>query len=169
MFRSPSRSPYLKPNRLGDVLAAIQAMALHKQYRQSCADWADWISGEKSRSDYWKQILDDHPEFFRRSRVDGDYALIWRRALPGRYNYETQCMVTNKEYEALTEQEKHKVGQPAVPEAQIKTLIDIAINLHGEALAASRDWRWWIAPAVSFAGSFVGAILAFVTAALFRK
>jgi hypothetical protein len=158
MFRSPYRSPYLKPNRLGDVLAAIQAMALHKQYRQSCADWADWISGEKNRSDYWEQVLDDHPEFFRRSRVDRDYALIWRRAL-----------VTNKEYEALTEQEKQKVGQPAVPEAQIKTLVDMAINLHGEALAASRDWRWWIAPAVSFAGSFFGAILAFLTAALFRK
>jgi hypothetical protein len=144
-------------------------MALHEKYRKSCTDWADWISGETSRSDYWKQILDDHPEFFRRSSVSEDYALIWRRALPGRYNFETQSMVTNKEYGALTEQEKQKVGRPPVPEAQIKTLIDMAINLHGEALEASRDWRWWIAPAVSFAGSFVGAIVAFATAALFRE
>jgi hypothetical protein len=163
------RSPYLKPNRLGDVLAAIQAMALHEKYRQSNADWADWISGEKSRSDYWGQIFDDHPEFFRRSSVNEDYALIWRRVLPGRYNYESQSMITNKQYESLTEQAKRKVGRPAVPEAQIKTLIDMAINLHGKALETSRDWRWWIAPAVSFAGSFVGAIVAFAAAALFHK
>ena len=73
-------------------------------------------------------------------------------------------MVTN--YEALTEQEK--TVRPAVPEAQIETLVDMAINLHSNELEASRDWRWWIAPAVSFAGSFVGAILAFAAAALFK-
>ena len=55
----------------------------------------------------------------------------------------------------------------AVSEAQIKILMDEAINLHSNELEASRDWRWWIAPALSFAGSFVGAILVFAAAALF--
>jgi hypothetical protein len=98
------RSPYLKGEGLGDVLAAIQAMALHERYRQSCADWAEWISGDKSRSDYWRQVFDDHPEFFRRSYADDDYSLILRRAL-------------------VTQPQQNR---PALSETQIKLLMDEA-------------------------------------------
>src|SRR5579859_1298894 len=81
------KSPYLKDNRLGDVLAAVQVMALHPQYRLSCAKWADGICGDESKAEYWKVIFDEHPEFFRKSSsVADNYALIWRRALPRRYN-----------------------------------------------------------------------------------
>ena len=145
MLRSRG-SPYLNTDRLGDVLAAIQAMAVHERYRQSCAEWAGWISGDESRSDYWQQVFDDHPEFFRRS-PDGDYSLVLRRAL-------------------VTQSQQNV--RPALSEAQIETLVDMAIKLHSNELEASRDWRWWIARAISFAGSFIGAILAFAAAALFK-
>ncbi len=164
------KSPYLKNNRLADVLAALQVMALNARYTNSCEEWADKISGDKSRSDYWKTIFEEHPEFFRRAAAGNNdsYALIWRRVLQ-RYNVDTQKVITLAEYRALSDQEQRKISRPPVPESQIKTLMDMAINLHGRAIEASRDWRWWIAPAVSFAGSFLGALMAFAAAALFKR
>ena len=46
-------SPYLKSGRLGDVLAAIQAMgASEDYYARSCAAWAPIISGEQHDRQY---------------------------------------------------------------------------------------------------------------------
>ena len=41
-------SPYLRdPNRLGDVIAAIQAMSTYKFYKLSFAGWADRMSADE--------------------------------------------------------------------------------------------------------------------------
>ena len=65
-----SESPYLKDsNRLGDVIAAIQAMAVYKFYKLSFEEWADRISADKSQADKWKNLFIEHPEFFR---LDGN-------------------------------------------------------------------------------------------------
>jgi hypothetical protein len=163
-------SPYLKHNRIADVLAALQVMALNSPYRMSCKDWAFKISGDEEKSKYWRAIFDEHPEFFRKSTLSDDsYALIWRRALPRRYDRATKQLITDAEYDALSAQEKAKITRPAVPESQIKTLMDMAVDLHSRAVEANRDWRWWIAPALSFGGSFVGALIAFAAAALFKR
>jgi hypothetical protein len=47
-----NESPYLHDlNRLGDVIAAIQAMGLYKFYKLSSEEWADRISGNKEQKD----------------------------------------------------------------------------------------------------------------------
>lgn len=50
-------SPYLKPHRLNDVLAAIQTMALNERYRNSVQGWANLISGKPEDSKYWAQLM----------------------------------------------------------------------------------------------------------------
>jgi len=162
-------SPYLRPNRLGDVLAAVQTMAVYGRYRVTCRTWADRISGDSGRADFWRKIFEEHPEFFRRSSYEDNYSLILRRAQPRRFHRGNREILTDDEYDALSEEDKKDVSRPPLSEAQIKILTDIAINLHARALEASRDWRWWVAPALSFGGSFVGAMFAFVAAAKFGK
>ena len=41
-------SPYLKPDRLAQVLAAIQVMAVSDQYRRHVTDWTYYLSGIKA-------------------------------------------------------------------------------------------------------------------------
>ena len=155
------KSQYLKPNRLADVLAAIQTMALHERYRRSAEDWADLISGNKEVAKHWEEVFDDHPEFFRKSHTfQGHYALVWRRATPGRYLRREQRPVSPQEYDAMTEEERsRRLNRAPVPEGQIKTLLDTAVNLHQREVDAARDWRWWVAPMIAAASSFIGAIL----------
>ena len=112
------KSPYLKDNRLADVLAALQVMALSSEYRMSCKGWAYKISGDEGRSDYWRTIFDEHQEFFRRSTAEDNYALIWRRASPRRYNVETHEFITDVEFDALPTKEKLKIIRPPVPESR---------------------------------------------------
>ncbi len=146
--------PYLKRNRLPDVLAAIQFMALHAQYQMSSGKWA--LRMGRDNPDHWKKVFDDHPEFFRQSSA-GNYALIWRRA----YDPGAQKTVTDEQFDAPPDDEK-KSRRPPVPEAHIKTLLDMAVNLHSQELKAKRERRWLITPTLSFAGSLIGAILGFV-------
>lgn len=155
-----SNSPYLKPNRLADVIAAIQFLAMNERSSLSCKQWAEAISGDESKEPYWRAIFQDHTELFRKSPDDPDhYALIWRRALPRRYFRPERKMLSQVEFEALPADKKKWVSRPPVPEAQIKTLVDIAITLHSRQLEQHRDWRWWVPVVMSFVGSVLGAIL----------
>ena len=45
---SPVSSPYLKPGRLADVLAAIQVMAVSDQYRRTLEQWTFYLSALKA-------------------------------------------------------------------------------------------------------------------------
>src|ERR1051325_10327333 len=135
---------YLKPNRLADVIAAIQSMAINERSSLSCKHWAENISGDQNRDAYWREVFDDHPELFRKSPDDPDhYALIWRRALPRLLYRPERRMLSLAEFEQLPATEKRWVSRPPVPETQVKTLVDIAITLHSRQLEQKRDWRWW--------------------------
>jgi hypothetical protein len=158
-----SRSPYLKQGRLADLMAAIQMMAIHERYRRSSADWAELISGDSAKSSYWESIFADHPEFFRQSAAhQGDYALVWRRAGNSRYHRGIGKILQSTEVDNLSQEERRYLSRPPVPEGQIKTLLDTAINLHQRAVEEYRDRRWWVGPVttiVNAAGSFVGALI----------
>jgi len=158
-----SELPYMKPGRLADLLAAIQTMAIHERYRRSSADWAHLISGDANRATYWKTVFDEHPEFFRPSPQHPDeYALVWRRA-SSRYRREIGRVLEQEEIDKPDAQNRSQhLSRPPVPEAQIRTLLDTAINLHQKAVEERRDRRLWIASLtaiVSTIGSFVGALV----------
>ena len=60
-----SKSPYLKDQRLADVIAAIQAMGTYKYYKLPFAGWSKRITGSEGKAEEWKAIFIEHPEFFR--------------------------------------------------------------------------------------------------------
>src|SRR4051812_43041992 len=97
-----SNASYLKPNRLADVVAAIQFMAENGRSSLSCKEWAHNISGKDSKESHWRTVFHEHSEFFRPSPDEVDhYALIWRRALPRRFFRHEGRMLKQAEFEAL--------------------------------------------------------------------
>lgn len=157
-FRS-KLSPYLRDaNRLGDVIAAIQAMATYKIYKLSFAAWADRISADEAQAEKWKAVFLEHPEFVRLDSAREKASLVWRRQFPKRYSFDTGTVLTVREFEALTGDQKLRISRVPLAPADIKALVDTAVNLHSRALEQQKEKRWWVALA-SAAGALGGSVL----------
>lgn len=162
-----SNSPYLRTdNRLGDVIAAIQAMGVYKFYKLEFSKWADRISGGGETGEYWRRIFEEHPEFFR---LDGERkraSLVWRRQYPRRFHVDRQKVLTEDEYDALSLPERQRLSRVPLSADDIHALVGTAINLHQRALEANRERRWWV-PLASAVGGLTGAIIGAVLPLLF--
>jgi hypothetical protein len=155
-----TKSPYLNdPGRLADVIAAIQAMGTYKFYKLDFEGWADRITANKKQAFYWKNIFEQHPEFFR---LDGDReraSLVWRRQYPKRFHVDIEKRLSVEEFKALADDQKHRVSRDPLTPEDIKALIDTAISLHSRALESEHERKWWIPLVSSAIGGLVGAIL----------
>lgn len=117
-------SPYLRdPTRLGDVVAAIQAMAVYKFYKLPFVGWADRIAADESQADKWKTVFLEHPEFFRLDTAREKASLVWRRQFPKRYDVDGERVLTIAEYEALTSAQKLRVSRVPLSSGDIKALV----------------------------------------------
>jgi hypothetical protein len=156
---SNETSPYLSdPNRLADVISAIQVMSIYKFYKLTFDGWADRISADSSRGKYWQKIFEEHPEFFRLDGPRQKASLVWRRQYPKRFHVDEERVLTKEEYEALDESSKERVSRVRLTPADIKTLVDTSINLHARALEEQKEKRWWL-PLASAIGGLIGGIL----------
>ena len=154
-----SESAYLRdPNRLGDVIAAIQAMAVYKFYKLSFADWADRISADKSQAERWRGIFIDHPEFFRLDGNKERASLVWRRQFPRRYDVDQERSLSLEECNLLSPEGSLRISRNPLSSSDIKALVDTAVNLHSRALEQQKDKRWWLALA-SAGGGLLGALV----------
>jgi len=152
-------SPYLAdPNRLGDVIAAIQAMAVYKFYKLPFSGWADRISADEKQAGKWKGVFLQHPEFFRLDSAREKASLVWRRQFPKRFDVDAARVLSTTEYAALTPDQKTRVSRTPLTPGDIKALVDTAVSLHSRALEYQKDKRWWIALA-SAGGGLIGAII----------
>ena len=157
---SRNHNAYLNnPNRLQDVIAAIQTLGSYKFYKLPFAGWADRISADESRTAYWKQIFDEHPEFFRLDTNKEKCSLVWRRQHPRRYHVDLERNLSQQEYDALEAGEKtNRVSRIPLSSDEIQSLIKTAIELHSRAIQENQDKRWWI-PIVTAVGALVGAVI----------
>jgi hypothetical protein len=156
---APAASPYLaEPGRLGDVIAAIQAMATYKFYKLSHEAWADRIAADQGQGAKWRRVFEQHPEFFRLDSARERASLVWRRQFPKRFDVDALRVLTNEEYAVLTEAQRLRVSRVPLSASDIKTLVDTAVNLHSRALEHQKDRRWWVALA-SAVGGLIGAVL----------
>lgn len=154
-------APYLRPNRLSDVISAIQFMAMNERSSLPCKQWAEGISGDTLKEGYWRMVFDEHTELFRKSPDNADhYALIWRRALPRLFFRPERRMLTQDEYKALPAEKKAWVSRPQVPEDQVKTLVDIAVALHAKQYEHDQRWQWWVTLLFNAAAAAIGAGIA---------
>ncbi len=158
-MKTTRKSPYTaSAGRLADVIAAIQAMGVYKFHMRSFDDWAESISGDNSKGSFWRNIFEEHPEFFRLDTAGQLASLVWRRQFPRRFHVDRQQVLSEQEYAALSPQEKERVSRAPLSPSDIKTLIDAAIKLHSRAVDIQRENRWWI-PLVCALGGLVGAIV----------
>ena len=68
-------NPYLKDSRLADVIAALQIMGTYPWAKRTVDSWTKKL-GEHKSGENWKEVFEDHPEFFS---LDGEWAsLRWR-------------------------------------------------------------------------------------------
>lgn len=135
-------------------------MAINERSSLLSEDWAEGISGDKTQGERWRTVLEGHPEFFRKSpNYKGHYALIWRRATPRLYFRKESRVLTQSEFDGLTEEDKKFVSRLRVPDQEVKTLIDIAIELHAKAREQQVDRRWWVPLVASFVGSILAVLI----------
>jgi len=153
------KSPYLADTqRLGDVIAAIQAMGTYKFYMLTFEKWAYRIVADESEADHWKTVFEEHPEFFRLDTDRKMASLVWRRQYPKLFHVD-HGNLTSAEYDALSLEEKKRVSRKPLSPEDIKALVDTAINLHSTAIERQQELRWWIPLAVSAIGGFLGSVL----------
>jgi hypothetical protein len=135
-------------------------MANNERSSLTCKQWAKAISGDETKESDWRAVFQEHSEFFRSSAGEADrYALVWRRAMPRRYFRHQNKLLSQSELDELTPEQKKWVSRPPVSEAQIKTLVEMAITLHASEQEQRRDWRWWVPSVMGFVGSIVGAAI----------
>lgn len=158
-FKRTPLSPYLKdPNRLGDVVAAIQAMATYKFYKMEHASWADRIAADRAQAEKWKKIFIEHPEFFRLDFAREKASLVWRRQFPKRYDVDSGKELTHEQFQALNDVQRERISRTPLSSSDIKALVDTAVNLHSRALEHQKDKRWWTALSGAI-GGLIGSII----------
>ena len=154
------RQPYIETdNRLGDVIAAIQATGSYKFYKLSFEAWANRISGDSSKADHWKAVFEEHPEFFRLDNERLRASLVLRRQQPKLFDVDAGVMVSKTEYANLGPEAKARISRRPLEPNQIEALINVAISLHSRAAERARDRRWWIPPGLAFLGALAGGII----------
>ncbi len=154
------KSPYLKENdRLADVIAAIQAMGTYKFYKLDFAGWSDRISGDDSMADHWRQVFQDHPEFFRLDSKKERASLVWRRQHQKLFDVDKEEKIKREDFKVLDDKQKKRISRMPLESSELDTLINTAINLHSRALEYKRDTRWWVTGAIGLIGVILGAII----------
>lgn len=152
---SDSISPYInEPQRLVDVISAIQAMATYKFYKLSFDNWSERITGDNSRGAYWRKVFEEHPEFFRLDGKKERASLVWRRQYPRRYSVDQDRTLDSLEAKAIPED---RISRIPLSPGDITALINAAIQLHARALEQQKETRWWI-PLASAIGALVGSV-----------
>jgi len=151
-------SHYLKPGRLGDVIAAIQAMGTYKFYKLDFKGWADRLSANEQLADQWRRVFEEHPEFFRLDGERTKASLVWRRQYTRRYHVDQERTLTREELEKLPASERAtRISRTPLQATDINTLIKTAIDLHSRDVEARKESRWWV-PLAAAVGSLIGAI-----------
>ena len=155
-------NPYLKENRLSDVIAGITALGTYKFYKLDFSKWSDRISGSEKNATHWKSVFIEHPEFFRLSAEGDKASLVWRRQFPKTYDVDQQRDIPipegNKHHENID-----RLSRRPLEPAELTALINIATNLHDGALEQAKAEKWWvpIVPGLlALGGAIIGAFLA---------
>ncbi len=126
--------PYTKKNRLADVLALVQVLAMYKETCRTQDGIEAEFQGPPMSAESWISLAKEHQEFFRVRKGKGtEISLIARYA--------------NENHAPLTSDYTAK-------------LMETAITMHPRQLKMSRGWTFWM-PVI---GAFVGVLLAkFIT------
>jgi hypothetical protein len=124
---------YLKGERLADVMALIQVLALDELSHRSEGGLAKELQGKPYSAQTWTQVASEHPEFFRvKEAVTNCVSLLARHVAP-------------------KESGKRQVLSPDYT----GKLLEIAVVMHDRQIRRKEQWRAFIPIVVaSTAGAF---------------
>jgi hypothetical protein len=109
----------------------------------------------------WRNVFDQHEEFFRRSPGKrGLYALVLRRGLPRRFHVNKRELISPTELAGMsTEQRKKEITRAPIPTSEIKVLLDMALSLHRE--ATEREAAKWarVQMVIPLVSSLIGGLV----------
>jgi hypothetical protein len=154
------KSPYLKDQRLADVIAAIQVLSTYKFYKLDFKGWSKRITGSEENFEHWKIVFIEHPEFFRLNHAKDRVSLAWRRSHQRTYHVDRNEILTKEECDSLGEQERNeRLSRTPLNNNDIETLINTAINLHTRAIESEKEKRWMLPSLVTIVAVLLGAYL----------
>lgn len=160
------KNPYLTDGRLGDVIAAITVLGTYPFYKLTAARWSYRIGSSEDRADHWRQVFQEHPEFFRPASGGDKFSLVWRRQFRRNYRIdETPEVVPDYEIDGTTED---RVSRRPLEPAEVTELIGVAIKLHDRALEQAKARVWWL-PLAAAGLSLVSVVAGAVLTALLRR
>lgn len=155
-----SRSPYLKEQRLADVIAAIQVMSTYKFYKLDFSGWSNRISGSEDNADHWERVFSEHPEFFRLNSDKGKVSLVWRRSHQRNFHVDKEQVLTRDQIDDLPGEERNnRISRSPLTNGDIATLITTAVDLHSRAIASEKEKRWLLPSLVTILAVCLGAII----------
>ena len=121
-WRHSSERNYLKPNRLSDVLALIQVLALDRHSHRSETGLQDELQGPPRSGADWASLAYEHAEFFRVSKGDSPtISLVARHVTP---RNEQEIRVLSPDYAAR--------------------LLQLAVELHDREMRRAQSWHVYI-------------------------
>ena len=138
------QSPYFRhPERLADVVAALQVMGTYKFAGRKPTDWGKSFGRLPVSADNWLTIFNEHPEFFRIS--DERVSLIWRRSSEKVFDTRTNKELSKEEVSVLSKEDQMLyISRTPLSAEQVTALIEIAIKLQNQVIARRAEQRWWI-------------------------
>ena len=134
IWGNEAQSSYLITDRLADVLALIQVLALDEHANRSEDGLTRELQGPPRSTETWRHLAAAHPEFFRVAK-DGEHtiSLIARYVAP----------------------ETPGKERPILASDYTAKLMGIAVDLHDRQVRRSERWHVWM-PVL---GAFVGGLL----------
>ncbi|MBL0655758.1 hypothetical protein JD524_14165 [Aeromonas caviae] len=154
-----SKSPYLKAQRLEDVIAAIQVMGKYAYYKLTPEKWADRIAGDATQSTHWQMVFTEHPEFFRFDSARQKVSLAWRRNYRKRYSVDEQREISFEQFSTLDDESKLRISRLPLTGDEVSILVNTAINLHARAIEHNKEYRWMSSPLFSLLSVALGGLL----------
>ncbi|MDX2370543.1 MAG: N-carbamoyl-L-amino acid amidohydrolase [Colwellia sp.] len=155
-----SKLPYLKDQRLADVIAAIQVMSTYKFYKLDFIGWSKKITGSEGDAEEWKQIFIEHPEFFRLNNDKQKVSLVWRRSYQRNFHVDDEKILTREEIDKLpTKERSERISRAPLSNNDTATLISTAVNLHTRAIESEKEKRWLLPSLVTILAVCLGAMI----------
>ena len=133
-----SISKYSDPNRLADVMALIQVLALDEHAHRSENGLQSELQGIPSSAKTWAEIATQHCEFFRVNKEGKVHtiSLVARHVIP-------------KNEKGIRELSADFTGK----------LIEAAISLYDRETSRKESWKWFVPVGIAILTSVVSIIL----------
>ena len=137
-------SKYANPDRLADVLALIQVLALHKRVHRSESGLQKNLQGPPKSAREWSDIAQQHPEFFRFRNRNSDEEEKKPREKQHRVSLVARHVLPE---DAATGRE--------LPMDLVGKLLDSAIHLHDREISRGQRLREILLPLIV---ALIGAV-----------